>query len=807
MCIYALINKKMLSNHRFCVWFLGVVCCCRAQPIFYYTGGATTINLDLCPSNICIQCGTGFYNNGCGLDASKINGQNCEPCPGLPDNAVWLPWGPYPAGISRNASVCEWECKSEYTSDGRQCVKIRYEFPLFVDIMQGCGTISTNLDVYVDNVCNLLDQKMNPECEPVALDDIQCMGGICTCSSSRRLLQLSTTLELLIKVDEKIPPVIDWSRAPLWMMKTKMKNTTYSSVQFNMTFIGMHVEYNLTQYKMALMHAFNVTIQSMGVLVQPLVLSSTTIDTLNASNESTSVMVRIDFVSVQSVSIISQIISNPQFQDAFQTFPGWLDSRPLQMNISSVSIFNMTSLDPVVENVVNPWLLEHSVVFEQTSIDFEFDNDAAKLLQELFQEAFHIPIEKINVSLKNIYNRTSVVVVHVDFIDHDIMKNIMNLISDYSLDLLITRSQNASDWENYKKFTNNTTDYNNRTVIVPVIDQSIRFPMQSSTFQFDLEALNLLESLFSDVFQVTAGQINVISNFNDSSARIVVMLKNMSLSSISKVFNIVSKQSLDSLIFGEGNETKWISFHKDYDSMIKCQSFGDCGYCNDKNDWKGCSGIAILDSISSTFVKNYTPPFMTPLYCIHKIIEWEYCVRNTTYNISEYVHFFMTIEKTYTPYDVKQYEMLIASTLEVDTSQVSAGSSNAASRRLLSVTPEIEVFVFTAKKESQIKITRQIMADDFVKNINSKIVTGNTSSVLNPVISVRLTAVVEKNTNTPSNRSTDNVPIIIGSVVGGVVLVVGIIFCFSTSSRKTLSLQDRNSISKIKIQFEPFSWH
>jgi hypothetical protein len=95
----------------------------QAQIYYYYTGGSPVINSNSCPISNCTQCQRGYYNSKCGQDPYKLNVQNCQECPGLPSNANWLPWGPYPDGIGWNSSVCKWECNYQYRLEGDTCTR------------------------------------------------------------------------------------------------------------------------------------------------------------------------------------------------------------------------------------------------------------------------------------------------------------------------------------------------------------------------------------------------------------------------------------------------------------------------------------------------------------------------------------------------------------------------------------------------------------------------------------------------------------------------------------------------------------
>ncbi len=95
-----------------------------AQTYYYYTGGSTVINSNSCPVSACTQCARGFYNKDCGMDAPKLNGQNCVACSNLPSNADWLPWGPLPDGIASNSSICRSACIYRYHYDALgNCVR------------------------------------------------------------------------------------------------------------------------------------------------------------------------------------------------------------------------------------------------------------------------------------------------------------------------------------------------------------------------------------------------------------------------------------------------------------------------------------------------------------------------------------------------------------------------------------------------------------------------------------------------------------------------------------------------------------
>ena len=95
----------------------------QAQVYYYYTGASPTINSNSCPVSTCTQCATGRYNEGCGLDANKLNTQNCKDCVGLPSNAEWTAWGAYPDGIGLNSSICKWNCKYQYILTNGNCVR------------------------------------------------------------------------------------------------------------------------------------------------------------------------------------------------------------------------------------------------------------------------------------------------------------------------------------------------------------------------------------------------------------------------------------------------------------------------------------------------------------------------------------------------------------------------------------------------------------------------------------------------------------------------------------------------------------
>lgn len=109
-----------------CILILIITCIptYKAQTQYYYTNGSTILDSNTCPKSLCAQCGTGFYKSGCGTDATKTSAGTCVPCPGLPNNATWVPWGPYPSGISNDSSICngQWECDSKYTKTSNTCV-------------------------------------------------------------------------------------------------------------------------------------------------------------------------------------------------------------------------------------------------------------------------------------------------------------------------------------------------------------------------------------------------------------------------------------------------------------------------------------------------------------------------------------------------------------------------------------------------------------------------------------------------------------------------------------------------------------
>lgn len=122
--------KVLLEHIIICLCFL--IFTCNAQTPYYYTGPSITINSNSCPVTICAQCATGYYNEMCGLDASKLNTGGCKPCTGLPANAEWLPWGPSPDGIYPNSSICDkkWACKSQYVLTNGNCIQGNCSIPV-----------------------------------------------------------------------------------------------------------------------------------------------------------------------------------------------------------------------------------------------------------------------------------------------------------------------------------------------------------------------------------------------------------------------------------------------------------------------------------------------------------------------------------------------------------------------------------------------------------------------------------------------------------------------------------------------------
>lgn len=421
----------------------------EAQFVYYYTGGSSVINTNSCPSNICIQCGTGFYNRGCGLDANKISGQNCEACPNLPDYAFWLPWGPYPSGISVNSSICKWQCKSGYHSDGVKCLRTKYSTKVFVDVMKSCPKASAEIQSLLNDVCSLLDPALEAECYAVALDNARCVrNGICPCPTRRRLLDLSTTLEVEIITNSPDPVYIDWSKAPLYLHPTAMVLTTLNSIGFQIAVIPYNMTVNLTEYKSAFMHAFNLTLYQGESFLDKLLLGTyvnVSIVPLPSSNVSSSIVVTLFNVPDSSVNKIVQIVLDSPFENRFASLT---KTSPVNITISLIS--NTSSLYPVTEFEIDDSIVKHSVKLTMQSQHFTFDQNATDELQQLLSSAFHIPVDNINVSVSPGMIRSPVIFVTLKDLPQEIIDKILDQLSTQSLDVFIQRDGNESHLKNYE---------------------------------------------------------------------------------------------------------------------------------------------------------------------------------------------------------------------------------------------------------------------------------------------------------------------------------------------------------------------
>ena len=99
-----------------------------AQSYYFYTNYSAVINTAACPGQTCTKCATGFFNQNCGMDSYKLNGNNCQPCSNKPTNSYYLAWGTG-TSVGADTTVCLWSCDLRYNSTGNQCTRGNCSIP------------------------------------------------------------------------------------------------------------------------------------------------------------------------------------------------------------------------------------------------------------------------------------------------------------------------------------------------------------------------------------------------------------------------------------------------------------------------------------------------------------------------------------------------------------------------------------------------------------------------------------------------------------------------------------------------------
>jgi hypothetical protein len=147
---------------------------------------------------------------------------------------------------------------------------------------------------------------------------------------------------------------------------------------------------------------------------------------------------------------------------------------------------------------------------------------------------------------------------------------------------------------------------------------------------------------------------------------------------------------------------------------------------------------------------------------------------------------------------IQTYEVLVASTLNIKSTQVTAGITNVGKRRLLSFSTDIEFFVFTDTIENKISIARKVGSPDFSKIFNLKIIELNATFMIPQVVSVRVITIYEKEVIVlPTAETSNMLSIIVGCVLGGVVLLACLVRCCIYSSTYSNSRESFRSVYDI----------